>query len=122
MSSIRRLVGSGVPPQTARNINGTFSAGQTSAGTSQATGFLQTDDATEFTTVGASSACTLNSNNEAGDEIIIANAGSNALLVYPEVGSQINALGANASFSLTNGKTALFKKVSATQYYSILTA
>ena len=75
----------------------------------------------EFTTVAASSGARLPS-PEQGEFIFVANAGANALSVYPATGHSINALAANAAFSLAVGKNALFWAATASKWYAILSA
>lgn len=46
---------------------------------------------------------------KAGDEVIVINAAAaNAMAVFPQTGEIINALAANASFSVAANKTAIF--------------
>jgi hypothetical protein len=54
-----------------------------------------------------------------GQEIIVINTDGIAVKVYPSTGVAIDALGANAAFSLTNGKEQTFRAWSATQLRSI---
>ena len=56
-------------------------------------------DNNRFTTVPASGGCILPAMN-GGDNITVIIAGANALLLFPPVGAQINALGNNASYSI----------------------
>jgi hypothetical protein len=62
--------------------------------------------------------------NTTGMEIIITNAAAaNALAVFPQVGQSINALSANAAFSLAAGKTAtMFCSPGGTIWYINLSA
>jgi hypothetical protein len=88
-------------------------AALTSAGTNQATGALIQHEYAEFGTVAASSAAVLPTSQQiggltAGDAILVANMGANALLVFPPVGGKINLLSANASLSVASGKTVKF--------------
>lgn len=119
---VRKILGSGTPPLPSQNISGDFSNALTGLGSTQATALLQQSDCNEFTTVASSTGFVLNALNAPGDEVFIANFGSNPLSVYPELGSSINALSTNTAFSLTNGKSMLLVKLTATKYYSILTA
>jgi hypothetical protein len=60
---------------------------------------------------------------EVGDSHFVQNLGANALLVYGGfTGSVINALSANAGFSVAAGKSAVFRKVSATNFATLLSA
>ena len=58
----------------------------------------------------------------AGQWITVTNSASNSMNVFGQTGDAINALSANAAFAVAGGKTALFFRISATQWYSILTA
>jgi hypothetical protein len=88
----------------------------TSAGTNQATGFLITNEYSEFGTVAASSAAVLPTNAQVplglspGDVLVVVNLGANALLVFPPVGGFINALAVNVSLSVAAGKVAEFRR------------
>lgn len=95
--------------------------GLTAAGTTQGTALAITNQTNEFTTVAASSGGILPS-PEQGEFIFVANAGANALNVYPASGHSINALAANAAFSLAAGKNAVFWAASATKWYVNLSA
>lgn len=97
------------------------SAGLSGAGTTQGTATAITKQTNEFTTVAASSGARLPS-PEQGEFIFVANAGANALSVYPATGHSINALAANAAFSLAVGKNALFWAATASKWYAILSA
>ena len=122
-NAIRKMLGSGVPAQAATYIGGDVQSGFAAAGSTQATATLLNFDCTEVTTVGSGAGVIANSNNQVGDDYIVCNAqATNALLVYPEVGSSINALSANTGFSIPAGKNALFIKLTQTKYYSILSA
>jgi hypothetical protein len=54
-----------------------------------------------------------------GQEIVVLNTDGVAVKVYPSTGVAIDALGANAAFSLVNGKEQTFRAWSATQLRSI---
>jgi hypothetical protein len=56
------------------------------------------------------------------EQTVINAAAANSVNVYPATGDQINALGANAAFSLAAGKTATFFSTVAGQWHSILSA
>jgi hypothetical protein len=113
--SLKMLAGSG---RTALKANG---SGLSAAGSTQGTATAITKQTNEFTTVGAGQGAILPS-PEQGEFIFVANAGANALSVYPASGHSINALAANASFSLAAGKNAMFWAATATKWYVNLTA
>ena len=96
-------------------------SGISAAGTTQGTATIISNQTNEFTTVAASSGGILPS-PEQGEFIFIANAGANALNVYPATGHSINALAANAPYSLAVGKSAMFWAATATKWYVNLSA
>jgi hypothetical protein len=51
--------------------------------------------------------------------ITIINASATSMNVFPDTGSTINALGANAAFALAAGKTAVFVTTLAGAWHSI---
>ncbi len=51
--------------------------------------------------------------------VIVTNGGANILDIFPGVGHQIDALGANNAYSLAAGKTIVFRAISATAWVSI---
>jgi hypothetical protein len=113
--SLKMLAASG---RVALKQNG---SGLSGAGTTQGTATAITKQTNEFTTVAASSGARLPS-PEQGEFIFVANAGANALSVYPATGHSINALAANAAFSLAVGKNAIFWAATASKWYAILSA
>jgi hypothetical protein len=113
--SLKMLADSG---RAALKANG---SGLSAAGTNQAGATAITKQTNEFTTVAASSGARLPS-PEQGEFIFIANAGANALAVYPATGHSINALAANTAFSLAAGKNALFWAATASKWYVNLSA
>lgn len=121
MAQKANLLGSGIAAQAANNIVGNGAAGLTATGSTQGTALALTD-VNEFTTVAASTGGRLPSNASLGDTIIVYNGGANALSVYPPTGESINALSANAAFSMAANKYATFTKVGATRWASNLTA
>jgi Protein of unknown function (DUF2793) len=113
--SLKMLAASG---RVALKQNG---SGLSGAGTTQGTATAITKQTNEFTTVAASSGAIL-PGPEQGEFIFVANAGANALNIYPASGHSINALAANAAFSLAAGKNCLFWAATATKWYANLSA
>ena len=113
--SLKMLAGSG---RAALKANG---SGLSGAGANQGAATAITKQTNEFTTVAASTGARLPS-PEQGEFIFVANAGANALAVYPNTGHSINALAANAAFSLAVGKNAVFWAATATKWYALLSA
>lgn len=105
-----RLVSGG---EWAANATTAPKAGLTSAGTTQATAALIQHEYAEFGTVASGSGAVLPTSQQigglqAGDTIVVANMGANALLVYPPLGGKVNLGAANAGFSVASGKVATF--------------
>lgn len=94
-----------------------LAVGLTAAGTTQATALALTNSINEFTTVAAGTGGILPT-PEPGEDTFVANAGANALLIYPPVGGSIDALATNAGFSVPAGTRNIFTATSATKYYS----
>lgn len=57
-----------------------------------------------------------------GMQITVANGAANSLNLFPAVGDQINALGANAAFAIAGGKTATLYCMVAGQWHAVLSA
>ena len=95
-----------------------ISAAVSAAGTTQGTGTALTTMINNVTTVAASSGVVLPT-AVAGMVIIIRNGGANALNVYPASGAAVNALAANAAFSLAVGGILQFVAMSTTQWYTM---
>ena len=92
------------------------------AGTTQGTATELTAADNELTTVGAGSGVALASAIAAGDSQTVFNAGANAVKVYPPVGMKINALATNAPMLLATNTGCIFKCVSTTRVFGVLSA
>ena len=92
------------------------------AGTTQGTATELTASDSEITTVAAGSGVILSSTLSAGDGQSVFNAGANAVKVYPPTGMQINALSTNAPMLLATNTGCLFKCVSSTRIFGVLSA
>lgn len=95
----RTGMGSGVPIQVDNNL--------TAAGITQATALQLNLDWSEVLTTAAGSGVVLLA-LQPGQTQVVYNGGANALKVYPPNGWAIDALGANAAYSLAAGKTQFF--------------
>lgn len=122
MSQKSNLTGSGLAPQAANFIVGNAAAGLTATGTT-ITDALPLTDVNEFTTVGSGTGARLPA-AQLGDSITVYVAtGQSTLSVYPSSATdQINAVTAGSAFSVATNKTAIFTKVSANRWASVLTA
>jgi hypothetical protein len=99
MSIQARLVVAGMSAVAAQASVGTVANNLTAVTGGQGSAVTLGADTNRFTTVPASSGCIVPPLNP-GDNICVFNAGANALLVFPPVGAQLNALGVNASYSV----------------------
>ena len=92
------------------------------AGTTQGTATELKAADNEITTVGAGAGVVLSSKLAAGDTQTVFNAGANAVKIYPPSGMKINALTANAAMTLATNTGCLFKCVSSTRVFGVLSA
>ena len=97
-------------------------AALSAAGTTQGTATELTAADNELTTVGAGSGVALASAIASGDSQTVFNAGANAVKVYPPSGMKINALPTNAPMLLATNTGCLFKCISTTRVFGILSA
>jgi hypothetical protein len=97
---------------------GTVSA----AGTTQGTATELTMADSEVTTVSVGSGVSLSSQLSAGDMQTVFNAGANAVKVYPPSGFKINSLSTNTPMTLGVNTGCLFKCVSSTRVFGVLSA
>lgn len=107
--ALKMLAGSG---RAALKANG---SGLSAAGTTQATATAITKQTNDFTTVAASSGARLPS-PEQGEFIFVANSGANAMNLYPATGHSLNALAANAAFSIPAGRNAIVWAATASKW------
>ncbi len=114
-------LGLGSPAAVTALLGGTPATGLSGAGTSsQANALALTAPISVFGTVALNSGARLPAfgatSSNVLDEYLVCNDGANPLLLYPATGESINALSANASFSVTNGRSALCKRISSTTW------
>lgn len=107
MSLAARMVVAGLSAIQAAAIQGTTANNLTALGTTQATALVLGADVNNVTTVAAGTGVIATPMN-ASDDILIHNAGANALLLYPPVGASINGLGANAGYSIATATPLCF--------------
>lgn len=93
----------------------------TAAGT-QATAYQLTTAMSRITTVATANDAVKLPVSSGGLQIIVANAATNALNVFPQSGDTINALAANAAFSVAGGKTANFYCIAPGYWHVVLSA
>ena len=97
-------------------------ASVSAAGTTQGTATELTAAVVISLSAAVSSGVILNSTLSAGDSQTVFNAGANAVKVYPPTGMKINALATNAAMSLATNTGCLFKCVSSTRVFGVLSA
>ena len=118
-----KILGAGMPALAAAQISGDLQDNVTAAGSTQATATPVYGDCVVVTTTAASTGVILSGPAfTQGDDCVVANLGASALLVYPPVGGQINALAVNAGFSVAAGKSALIFARSSTTFIAALSA
>lgn len=99
MSNQNRLTVYGISAQAADAIQGTTASGLTATGSTQGGALALPADLCKFGTVASGTGAIIPPSNS-GDSGTVFNAGANALLLYPPVGGTINALSANAGYSI----------------------
>lgn len=115
MPLAREVMGGGFSAGQAKALSGGFQT-LAAAGTNQATGGVIRSSNVTVTGASGSNAVVLPV-ADIGDEILVySSAATNALLVFPPVGGNINGAAANASFSATAQTPYFFLKLSATQW------
>lgn len=102
MSYPSRCMGVGMAAALTEQVCGDIQDNVTAAGSTQGTATLVTGAHVIVTTAAASTGVILPP-AELGAEVTVKNLGANALLVYPATGGAINALAANAGFSIAAG-------------------
>ncbi len=117
----KQIMGGGISFGAAKAINGSVANALTATGTLQTDAYAINAAVAEFSTVGSGSGAILPS-CEISDEVIAYNGGANALKIYPDVGSRINQLSANAAVTVAPSTTILFKHITSTRWIAILSA
>ncbi len=106
MASPEELMALGMAHSLARREGLTAHLAVTGAGTAQTDATALTGSFVEVGTAGSSTGVIL---QDGPSFAIVYNGGSNALKVYPPVGSYMNGT-QNAAFSVTNAKTGVFMR------------
>ena len=117
-----KVFGAGLPIPLAECILKDTATAVSAAGTTQGTATELTAADNEITTVGAGAGVILSSKLAPGDEQSVFNAGANAVKVYPPTGFKINALTANAAMTLATNTGCIFKCISTTRVFGVLSA
>ena len=117
-----KIMGAGVPSLLTIALTQDVGASIIAAGTTQGTATELSATDNEITTVGSGAGVVLASKLAPGDEQSVFNAGANPLKVYPPSGFKINAGAANAAMTLAVNTGCIFKCVSTTRVFGVLSA
>lgn len=117
-----KVIGSGIGILAVSAIAQDTATSVSAAGTAQGTATELTAADSEVTSVAAGAGVVLSSKLAPGDEQSVFNAGANALKIYPPSGFKINSLAANSPMSLATNTGCIFKCVSTTRVFGVLSA
>jgi len=109
MARNRKLTNGGISSVLAVPLVGDMQDSVTAVGATQATAAQATGDRVIVTSAAAGTGVILaGPAYTAGDDVIVVNLGANDILVYPPTGGVINALAANAGYTVAAGKVGSF--------------
>lgn len=117
-----KVMGSGVPGLTVAALTQDVGTSISAAGTTQGTATELVNADNEVSTVASGAGVILSSKLTAGDLQSVFNVGANPLKIYPPSGMKINALATNAAMTLSTNTGCLFKCLSTTKVFGILSA
>ena len=117
-----KVFGAGMPIGLALAVCKDTATTLSAAGTTQGTATELTAADNEVTSVATNAGVVLSSKLAPGDAQTVFNAGANALKVYPPSGFKINSLGTNAAMLLATNTGCLFKCISTTRVFGVLSA
>ena len=117
-----KVFGAGVQGLAVQAICQDVTASISAAGTNQSTATALTSADNEVTTTASGTGVVLPSAATAGDTVTVFNAGANPLKVYPVSGQKINSLPTNQAVILATNTGCLFKMVSTTRWFGVLSA
>jgi len=121
MALAAQIMRGGFSAGQAKALNGAAASSVSAAGTTITDATDLTQSINVVTTAAASSGVQLPS-CEIGDEVEIVNLGANALTVYPDTGSQINALSANTGFTRATNTAVKLRRFTSTRWMGFLSA
>lgn len=117
-----KVFGSGIAGMSVQALCQDAGTSLSAAGTTQGTATELVNADNEVTTVASGAGVVLASLGSAGDTQTVFNAGANPLKIYPPSGKSINALTANLPMTLGTNTGCLFKFVSSTRIFGVLSA
>lgn len=121
MAIVQRIMGSGIQPQAAINIQGSFVGGITAAGTTTADATLLSGGVNYVSTTASSTGVKLPA-VAIGDSVTVLNGGAQTLSVYGQSGESIFSGAADAAYSVVTLVGATFYKVTATLWLVVKSA
>ena len=122
MALARNIMKGGWSAGNAKAVNGAVATGLVATGTVRTDALALQADTAVMGTVASGTGVILSQFLSPGEEQSVFNAGANALKVYPPTGFQINALATNAPMLLATNTGCLFKCISTTRVFGILSA
>lgn len=117
-----KVMGAGMPDLMVLAVTHDVGIALSAAGTTQATATELTNADNEVSTVASGAGVILSSKFAPGDLQTVFNAGANPLKIYPPTGMKINALTMNAAMTLSINTGCLFKCLSTTKVFGVLSA
>ena|SRR5690349_18326363 len=111
-----------IPQPTVAAICADTAATVSAAGTTQGTATELTAADNEVSTVAAGAGVVLSSQLAPGDTQTVFNSGANPLKVYPPSGKKMNNLTANVAMTLATNTGCLYKCISTTRVFGVLSA
>ena len=117
-----KVFGAGVPGLAVQAICQDAATSISAAGTTQGTATELVNAVNDVTTVASGAGVILASKGTPGDEQSVFNAGANPLRVYPLSGMRINALSTDGAMILATNTGCIFKFVSTTRIFGVLSA
>lgn len=117
-----KVFGAGIPGLAVQAICQDAQTSVSAAGTNQATATELTSADSEVTTVASGAGVVLASAATAGDTQTVFNAGANPLRIYPTTGASINKLPTNQHITLAVNTGVMFKKISSSRWFGVLSA
>jgi hypothetical protein len=117
-----KVMGAGLSALAVQAICMDAQTSLTATGTNQSNALELTAADNDVTSVASGAGVKLLSTATAGDEQSVFNSGANALKVYPDSGAKINGLPTNQHMTLGTNTGCIFKRVSSTKWFGVLSA
>ena len=119
----KQMMGGGTSFGQAKAMNGSVATGITTAGTTQGTATVLNAAVNVLATVAGGATGAILPSCEVADEVMVFNGdGADTAVIYPDSGSSINNLSANAGVNLAPATAIIFKRVTSTRWIAMLSA